>query len=219
MAFSMQLERANQFNGYRGQVFPNQPADAGRGNTNFYSLSATTTLRPDLLNEFRVGVNRFIAGYETPFSSPQNAVLPHVGAQPFFFLFQSVTNTYTSNNAPQGRISPLYQYSDSMTWLRGRHAFKGGAEVRFDSSNGFNSFYALPGATTGAGNIPFVNLSTISGIGTNLTGAQNLLGDLSGSLSNWIQAFNSAGGKTFARRQVSRLCLVPGRRRRPACGA
>ena len=122
-------------------------------------------------------MNRFIAGYDTPFSPQQNSVLPHVGAQPFFFIFQSVTNTYTSNNAPQGRISPLYQYSDSMTWLRGRHAFKGGVEIRFDSSNGYNSFYALPGATTGAGTVvPFVNLNSIAGIGTNLTAAQNMLG-------------------------------------------
>lgn len=195
LAFSMQLERANSFNGYRGQVFPLQPPDAGRSETNFYTLSTTTSIRPDLLNEFRVGVNRFIAGYDTPFSAEQNSVLPHIGPQPFFFIFQSVSNTYTSNNAPQGRISPLYQYSDSITWLKDRHAFKAGAEVRFDSSNGYNSFYALPGATTGPGNVPFTNLSTISGIGNNLTTAQNMLGDLSGSLGNWIQAFNSAGGK------------------------
>ena len=196
LAFSMQLERSNSFNGYRGQVFPDQPSDYGRGKTNFFSLSATTTIRSDLLNEFRVGVNRFTAGYETPFSAEQNSVLPHIGNQPFFFTFQSVTNTYTSNNAPQGRISPLYQYSDSVTWLKGRHAFKGGLEIRFDSSNGFNSFYALPGATTGAGTVvPFANLNTISGIGNNLTAAQNMLGDLSGAIATWTQAFNSTGGK------------------------
>lgn len=195
LAFSMQIERGSSFNGYRGQVYPNQPPDFARPGTNFYTLSASTTIRPNILNDFRVGVNRFTAAYETPFSPAQNSVLPHIGDQPFFFIFQSVTNTYTSNNAPQGRISPLYQYSDSVTWLKGRHAFKGGGEVRFDSSNGYNSFYALPGATTGAGNVPFANITTLNGIGTNLTAAQNMLGDLSGSLTNWIQAFNSAGGK------------------------
>ena len=46
----------------------------------------------------------------------------------------------------------------------------------------------------GAGSIPFANINTISGIGANLTQAQNLLGDLSGSLSGWRQSFNSAGG-------------------------
>ena len=195
LAFSMQLERGSSFNGYRGQVYPNQPPDFARPGTNFYTLSASTTIRPDLLNEVRVGVNQFTANYDTPFSAAQNSVLPHIGSQPFFFIFASVTNTYTSNNAPQGRISPLYQYSDSMTWLKGRHAFKGGVEIRFDSSNGYNSFYALPGATTGAGTVSFANLNTLPGIGTNLATAQNMLGDLSGSLTNWIQAFNSAGGK------------------------
>ncbi len=195
LAFSMQLERSNSFNGYRGQVFPDQPSDSGNNKTNFYTLSASSTLRPNLLNDFRVGVNRFTAGYTTPFDADKNSALPHVGTQPFFFIFQTVTNTYTSNNAPQGRISPLYQYSDSVTWLKGRHAFKGGGEVRFDSSNGYNSFYALPGATTGAGNVPFTNLSTIPGIGNNVTTAQTMLGDLAGALASWTQAFNSAGGK------------------------
>ena len=57
-------------------------------------------------------MNRFKITYDTPFSPGLNSVLPHIGAQPFYFTFASVTNTYTANNAPQGRISPVYQYSD-----------------------------------------------------------------------------------------------------------
>ena len=196
LAFSMQLERLNQFNGYRGQVLPDQPPDAARRAPNFYVLSATTTIRPDLLNEFRAGVNRFRSGFDGPFYPQENSVLPHIGSQPFFFNFSSVSNEYTSNNAPQGRISPLYQYSDSITWLKGRHAFKVGVQIYFDSSNGYNSFNVLPGANMGPGNVAYANINTIAGLtGTNQTLAQNMLGDLSGSLSSWIQAFNSAGGK------------------------
>ena len=65
----------------------------------------------------------------------------------------------------------------------------------FDSSNGYNSFYVVPRRDIGAGSVAVSNISTITGIGTNLTAAQNLLGDLSGSLTDWTQAFNSAGGK------------------------
>ncbi|HKA02041.1 MAG TPA: TonB-dependent receptor, partial [Candidatus Solibacter sp.] len=196
LAFTMQMERNTQFNGYRGQVVPGQPPDFARIEPNFYTLSVTTTIRPDLLNEFRAGVVRFKASYEGPFFPGQDSVLPHIGSQPFFFNFASITNAYTANNAPQGRISPLYQYSDSVTWLKDRHAFKGGVQIYFDSSNGYNSFNVLPGANIGAGNVSYANINTIpSLVGTNVTAAQNMLGDLSGSLTSWIQAFNSAGGK------------------------
>ncbi len=198
LAFSMQMERVSSFNGYRGQNFPNQPPDYAHREPNFWTFSATTTIRPELLNEFRAGVIRYFNSFDGPFAAGQNAVLPHIGSQPFFFNFTSVTNTYTSNNAMQGRVSPLYQYADTVSWLRGRHAFKGGVGVIFDSSNGYNSFNVIPAANIGPGSVPFANISTIAGIGANLTNAQNLLGDLSGSLTSWTQAFNSAGGKNPA---------------------
>ena len=195
LAFSMQVERANSLNGFVGQVFPDQPSDFDRRRTNLYSLSATTTLRGNLLNEFRAGVNRFADLPETPFSTGANEVLPHVGAQPFYFTFLSVTNAYSANNSPQGRRSPIYQYSDKITWLKGRHAVKAGAEVFFNSSNGFNAFQVVPGALVGTGAVPVQNIAAIPNMGTNAAAAQNLLLDLSGSLSSWTQAFNSAGGK------------------------
>jgi hypothetical protein len=195
LAVSMQATKYNQFNGYRGQVYPAQPTDSAFRTNYLYTFSATTNIRPTLLNEFRAGVNYFESGFTGPFYPNESSVLPHIGSQAFFFQFLSLSpNEYTSNNAPQGRTSPLYQVADSVTWLKGRHAFKGGVQIYYDSSNGYNSFYVLPGAIIGAGSIPIVNISTITGIGANQTAAQNLLADLSGSLSGWTQAFNSAGG-------------------------
>ena len=183
LAFSMQARSANSFNGYRGQVYPLQPSDASFNKNYLYTFSAITTIRPNLLNEYRMGLNYYEAGYAGPFYPNESSVLPHIGSQPFFFQFSTLTpNEYTSNNAPQGRTSPLFQYADTVSWLKGHHAFKGGVQIFFDSSNGYNSFYVLPGAITGAGSVPFANISTISGIGANSTNAQNLLGDLSGSL-------------------------------------
>ncbi|HEV1286612.1 MAG TPA: TonB-dependent receptor, partial [Bryobacteraceae bacterium] len=196
LAFSMQARSANSFNGYRGQVYPLQPSDAALNKNYLYTFSATTTIRPNLLNEYRMGLNYFEAGYAGPFYPNESSVLPHIGSQPFFFTFSSITpNEYTSNNAPQGRTSPLFQYADTVSWLKGHHAFKGGVQLFYDSSNGYNSFFVLPDAITGAGSVPFANITTITGIGANSTNAQNMLGDLSGSLSGWEQSFNSAGGK------------------------
>jgi hypothetical protein len=198
LAFSMQREPVTQLNGYRGQVFPNQPQDSAFQTKNLFTFSATTSIRNNWLNEFTAGVNYFEAGYSGPFYPQQTSALPGIGSQPFFFNFLTVTNEYTSNNAPQGRTSPLYQYGDTMTWLKGRHAFKGGVQTYFDSSNGYNSFYVIPAANIGPGSASVTNISSLAGIGQNVTQAQNMLLDLSGSLASWQQAFNSAGGKTPA---------------------
>ncbi len=195
LAFSMQMERFHAFNGYRGQNFPNQPPDDAIRQPNFWTLSATTTLRPNLLNEFRAGVVRYFNTLDSPFGASHNDVLPHIGAQPFYFNFSSgVTNTYTANNAVQGRVSSLYQYADTLSWLRGHHAMKGGVGVVLDVSNGFNSFSVIPGANAGAGNASFANISTITGIGLNQAQAQNMLVDLSRVVTTSPQACNSAGG-------------------------
>lgn len=71
------------------------------------------------------------------------------------------------------RISPVYQYSYTMTWIRGQHAFKGGA--------GVDAFGATPIASIGAGGVAVQNISTIAGIGQNAGTATNLLNDLRAS--------------------------------------
>jgi hypothetical protein len=83
-----------------------------------------------------------------------------------------------------------------MTWIRGRHAFKGGADTRFISDSGFDAFGATPIASIGAGGVAVQNISAIRGIGQNAATATNLLNDLSGSLSNTFQTYNSPGSAT-----------------------
>ena len=50
-----------------------------------------------------MGVNRYQVTYETPLSPGRNDVLPHIGAQPFYFNFLSVTDEYTASSAPQAK--------------------------------------------------------------------------------------------------------------------
>jgi hypothetical protein len=101
-----------------------------------------------------------------------------------------------ASNDPQGRISPVYEYGDTISWLKGKHAFKGGGSFRFVSTNGFNSFDVMPRAVFGQGGAATQNINNIAGIGQNNTAANNLLYNLSGSLANARQAFNSPGGSS-----------------------
>src|SRR5206468_3736477 len=98
---------------------------------------------------------------------------------------------------PQGRISPLYVYGDTLHWITGKHAIKVGAELRYRSTNGFNSFNVMPRVYFGFGEGPDVvgvNSTTIPGLGANEGTAQALLIDLSGGVDSVVQAFNASAG-------------------------
>jgi hypothetical protein len=66
LAFSMQLERSN-VKWLQCATVPGSAGGASGGRTTFYTLSASSTLRPNLLNEFRAGINRFTVNYDTRF--------------------------------------------------------------------------------------------------------------------------------------------------------
>jgi hypothetical protein len=88
--------------------------------------------------------------------------------------------------------SPTYTVADSLSWTRGRHAFKGGVELRYSSSDALSSVNWYPAANLGAGNAPVSGIETadIPGlIGGNLTLARNLLVSLAGSVASVNQAF------------------------------
>jgi hypothetical protein len=172
------------------------------------SGSLVSTLSPTIVNEFRFGTR-----YETSYSwSPvyipgadgdkARALLPTKGGVSFFpsnILFGVPSNTVVTDfggASTRGSISPLWDYSDTLSWTKGKHAFKAGYDMRFTSSKGFNgpdnpSFAVFPSVTIGAGSTPVTGISTISGlIGSNVTTAQNLLLDLAGSVSAVSLTYN-----------------------------
>src|SRR5205807_3544287 len=98
--------------------------------------------------------------------------------------------------ATRGQTSPLFTYSDTLSWTQGKHAFKGGFEARFTSSRGWNGtdnpdWVIFPTVTIGAGSTQVQGIATISGLGQNTITAQNLLLDLSGSVSNASLTYNA----------------------------
>ena len=106
------------------------------------------------------------------------------------------TSPYTTGTGedPQGRITPVYQASDKLSWLRGRHALKAGIELRLVDENSFHAFNVIPRVTLGTGNVGTQNITTIAGIGANSTLASNLLTTLAGSVGSLTQMFYSPGG-------------------------
>jgi hypothetical protein len=185
----------NSFNVAFPQAFPTVPGSPDPTETTQYSVSFTSVLRPTLLNEVRIGVYRPRTIVLTPEDAKPELLPVTSGGVPYILSFANITSPFPSAaGGESNRITPVYQYGDTMTWVRGRHSFKGGAEVRFVSDPGFEAFGARPGASVGSGAVPVQNINTIAGIGNNAGLAQNTLLDLTGSFSFAFQVNNSPGG-------------------------
>jgi hypothetical protein len=133
----------------------------------------TWTLSSSLLNEFRFGYNYFFNtfGRELAFerdvvkelgipgvslNPPEAWGIPAIGITGFSGFGDSTEGPYTINNR-------TFEFSDNLTWIRGRHAFKAGASFRYD-------MYDQVGNQFARGNFQFQNIATGYGFGDFLLG-------------------------------------------------
>ena len=202
-------------------AYPGVPWGSNPGEYSNYAVALTSILRPNLLNEVRIGIFRprgeirvqydpyNLTGAGASIANPNHVtnflpVIDGVGA-PIYTVPATTPGGITSpygSASPGNYINPNYQYGDNLTWIKGKHSFKGGVQVRLISSAGFPfSVNQVPpliniGAPASA---PITNISTganpIAGIGTNATAANSLLENLTGSVANATQLNISTGGK------------------------
>lgn len=84
------------------------------------ALSETHTFSANVLNEARASWVR--RNLDFPENDPKSPTASITG------LFQ----IGGSSNFPQSRVADSYQFSDTVTWLRSRHALKFGADIRYN---------------------------------------------------------------------------------------
>ncbi len=202
-----------------GQPFPQSPVGLAPTETTQYSAHYTYAIKSNLLNDATFGVFRpRVIVWEDldPNGGPPGAagqkLLPTANGVPFYPGFASgITNPLVSPGGPTGtgssnRITQNFEYADSLTWIKGRHQFKGGFDARIIDSSGFDTGGVTPTSTGGAvAGLPVANINTLTGIGTNVGAAQSLLTDLAGDFASITQALNSPGGK--------QLTFIPGESR------
>jgi hypothetical protein len=182
------------------------------------TVNFTSTLTPSLLNEARVGYARNGTNGYSPLEDPVTgselaALLPHYGDGIPIAVSPgtgSVNMAVGVSNIYGGRgfltwsnrdSSPRWTIADTLSWTKGAHSFKFGAEVRLDKS--LSSKYGIGiGQVTKpyavGGNAPNAQIPTIvpaNGVlaGTDNTGSQqtlqNLLTFFAGSLSSVNQVY------------------------------
>jgi hypothetical protein len=92
------------------------------------ALSEMHTFSSTVLNEFRFSlVKRDLAFPENDADSPTAAI-------------SGLFTVGGLSNFPQGRVSDAYQFSDTVSLIRGRHSFKVGADVRYNKLNNEAAF-------------------------------------------------------------------------------
>jgi Carboxypeptidase regulatory-like domain len=107
----------------------------------FLSLGYTHIVSPTLTNEVRAGANRvhiqFVADAIGKYN-PQDfgmttgsSVFPNINVS-------GVMRFGGIDGFPQGRGDTLLQYSDTVSWIHGRHSLRFGGEVRRFRNNNFN---------------------------------------------------------------------------------
>ena len=91
-----------------------------------FAVSEYHNFTPSLNNEARLGYNRYYNA--TPSG---NFTFPGLDAFPTMYLYDSgFLSIGPDGNAPQSTVQNMYQITDNLSWVKGRHSFKFGFDGR-----------------------------------------------------------------------------------------
>lgn len=136
------------------EIFPGVGGVATNQQSHNGSLNFIAAFRPDLVNEFRFGLNRT----DDIFSCNGHNIIDQTGTlDPFGFgtdySFATSTNVPTiadfgcsalTDSNGQARRAGTWNYVDHLSWVAGKHNIKVGGEFRYVYDNGYDAFGARP---------------------------------------------------------------------------
>jgi hypothetical protein len=122
-----------------GQVTPPGLTTVVTGNRHSLNTWLNSVIGQTLSNEFRVAWSHL--GTVTGAQDPESLTIPSVEIQSLgmtgFNAGTSRTAIGLAVNLPQFRYNDTYQFQNNLTWVRGDHSFKTGADVRYQYVKSF----------------------------------------------------------------------------------
>jgi len=123
----------------------------------------THILSPTIINEFHYGYIRDLSGYQQPNGSVptaanigiQNAnTSPLLGGMPIIGGWYG-NISYIGDGGPYLIVEPTQQFSDAVSWIKGKHTFKFGAsiihrDVNWDQGNNAKGYFWIDDGSFGA---------------------------------------------------------------------
>lgn len=170
--------------------FPGQPQGTQGGKRWGVAGGWDWTISPSVVNQFRYGHQ----------SATTDFLRPSRVAGIMYTFNQWTMPIY--NAFPQGRNSPVNEYTDNLTKIKGNHTFKVGGQVRFTNQSGYNANGIYPNASLGTatpGNSPSFatpagltssQVNILQGLYNNLTGR---VGQISQTYYSDLSQFQAAG--------------------------
>ncbi len=134
-----------------------------------------------LVNEFRYGHQSASVNFNRPEREPGPMISFNTFTTPIETAF------------PQGRNSPVDEYTDNLTKVHGHHTIKIGGQIRFTDEYGFNDAGIYPNISlsTANGNTPPASVDPAGLTTSQLTTFQGLYNDLLGRISSVTETFYS----------------------------
>jgi hypothetical protein len=139
------------------------------------------TITPTTVNEFRYGHQSASVEFVRPERLPGPMETLNTWTTPILTAF------------PQGRNSPVDEYTDNLTKVHGHHTLKFGGQVRFTTQYGYNDAGIYPNVSlsTANSNIPASSLNPAGLTSTQLASFQGMYNDLLGRISSVTQTYYS----------------------------
>jgi hypothetical protein len=193
---SMSVEHV--YDGVEKALWPNGFDSQNLRDPRTLTASFTSTISPTLVNEFRAGLrlNTYVLNAQfdnTKTGKDVLSVLPKASGITYVPLTQLFTGNFINYGlGSRGQRNVLTSYADTLSWIKGKHAFKGGAEFRFGYTLSMQAGNFYPVVTMGAGGPAVTGIDSTNVLGLvagNQTAARQLLTDLAGSVANIQQAF------------------------------
>jgi hypothetical protein len=178
------ISGAYSYESDRGEdSFPTMPQNSYGGlllrKPQSFSVNVTSTIRPTLLNEARVGLSRTASYTYDPLYNPDTGntlrqklldLYPSPSGIPVViglgspgFAIAGGINVWGSGRgnfaATWGGHDPRWSYGDTLTWTKGRHSMKFGAEMQRTQS--YQTLTGLISFGAGASNVPSVSNSSV----------------------------------------------------------